>query len=333
MSSFFMDSFTQIILGVSVAHVALNKTVSTKKIVLLGAVVATLPDLDIYIAKIFNDPLTEIEIHRGFSHSILFFLLLSILITFFVKRWFKEVSVKQLYTTTFLVLLTHSLLDVFTTWGTQLFWPLPQKIALKSVFVVDFFYTVPLLMGVVLGLKNKRKSFTYAGLFLSCVYLIWGLIVQNRVKHKVKKQFYVEYPSKEIKITVKPTFSNSFLWNVIVQDVDGFYISDYSIFDSNKMSFQYFPQNKNLIKDIKDPDIDRLKEISENQYIITENKNGLVFNDLRFGLLKNKDNDVQFAFSYQLIPAKKGYSVKELPKDKRDGVKLLKNIWYRIFNI
>lgn len=327
-----MDSFTQIVLGVSVAHVALNNSVSTKKIFSLGAIVATLPDLDIYFAKLFNDPLTEIEIHRGFSHSILFFLLLSILITFLVKRWFKEVSVKQLYTTIFLVLLTHSLLDVFTTWGTQLFWPISKKIALKSIFVVDLFYTIPLLMGVVLGLKNKRKSFTYAGLFLSSLYLIWGLIIQQVVKSRVEDQFYRKFPSKNIKTTVKPTFSNSFLWNVIVQDVDGFYISDYSIFDSKEMSFQYFPQNKELIDQIKDSNINRLKEISENQYIITENKYGLVFNDLRFGLLKNTDSDVQFAFSYQLIPSKNGYSVKEIPKDKRDGMQLLKNIWLRLIN-
>ena len=328
-----MDSFTQIVLGVSVAHVALNKSVSTKKIVLLGAVVATLPDLDIYIAKIFNDPLTEIEIHRGFSHSILFFLLLSVAITYLLKNAFKETTKKQLFITTFLVLLTHSLLDVFTTWGTQLFWPFPKKIALKSIFVVDFFYTIPLLMGVVLGLMNKRKTFTYAGLFLSSMYLIWGLIIQQVIKSRVEDQFYTQYPSKNIKTTVKPTFSNSFLWNVIIQDVDGFYISDYSIFDSKQMSFQYFPQNKKLIDHINDTNINRLKEISENHYIITKNKNGLVFNDLRFGLLKNTDNDVQFAFSYQLIPSKNGYSVKELPKDKRDGMQLLKNIWYRIFNI
>ncbi|MEG0916640.1 MAG: metal-dependent hydrolase [Myroides sp.] len=328
-----MDSFTQIVLGVSVAHVALNNSVSTKKIFLLGAIVATLPDFDIYFAKLFNDPLTEIEIHRGFSHSILFFLLLSILITFFVKRWFKEVSIKQLYTTIFLVLLTHSLLDVFTTWGTQLFWPINDKMALKSVFVVDLFYTVPLLMGIVLGLKNKQKIFTYAGLILSSMYLVWGLVIQQVVKSKVEDQFYAQFSSKNIKTTVKPTFSNSFLWNVIVQDVDGFYISDYSIFDSKEMSFQYFPQNKKLIDHLNDDNINRLKEISENQYIITENKNGLVFNDLRFGLLKNNDSDVQFAFSYQLIPSKNGYSVKELPKDKRDGIQLLKNIWFRIFNI
>lgn len=332
MSSFFMDSFTQIVLGVSVAHVALNSSVPKKKIVFLGAAVATLPDLDIYFVKIFNDPLTEIEIHRGFSHSILFFLLLSVLITLLFKKAFKETSKRQLFITTFLILLTHSLLDVFTTWGTQLFWPFPQKIALKSIFVVDLFYTIPLLMGVVLGLKNKRKSFSYAGLFLSSVYLVWGLIVQQIVKSKVEGQFHTQFPLKNIKITVKPTFSNSFLWNVIVQDIDGFYISDYSIFDSKEISFHYFPQNKNLIDHIKDVNINRLKEISENQYIITKNENGLIFNDLRFGVLKSNAYDVQFAFSYQLIQTKNGYSVKELPKDNRDGILLLKNLWLRLTN-
>ena len=327
-----MDSFTQIVLGVSVAHVALNKNVSTKKIFLLGTIVATLPDLDIYIAKIFNDPLTEVEIHRSFSHSIIFFILFGFLLTFLIKKWFVEVSKKQLYITIFLILLTHSLLDVFTTWGTQLLWPFPKKFALKSVFVVDLFFTIPLLMGVILGLKNKRKFFTYAGLILSSMYLVWGLTVQQIVKSKVENQFYTKYLSKNIKTTVKPTFSNSFLWNVIIEDADGFYISDYSIFDSKDMEFQYFPQNKNLIDHIKDHNINRLKEISENQYLITQNKNGLVFNDLRFGLLKNDGNKVQFAFSYQLIPTEKGYAIKELPKDKRDGMQLLKNIWFRIFN-
>lgn len=327
-----MDSITQIILGVSVAHVALNNNVSTKKIFLLGAIVATLPDLDIYLAKLFNDPLTEIEIHRGFSHSIIFFLLLSVLITYLFKNSFKETTKKQLFLTTFLILLTHSLLDVFTTWGTQLFWPLNDKIALKSIFVVDLFYTVPLLIGVVLGLKNKKKWFTYAGLFLSSIYLFWGLIIQNKVKNNFEKQFLVQNTSKNIKITVKPTFSNSFLWNVIIQDSEGFYISDYSIFDSKQMLFQYFPQNKHLIDQLNDENINRLKEISENQYTITENKNGLVFNDLRFGLLKKSDESVQFAFSYQLIHTKNKYQVKELPKNKRDGMLLLKNIWLRLIN-
>lgn len=327
-----MDSLTQAVLGIAVAHAGFSNKISRKKTMLFGAIVATLPDLDIYLAKFFNDPLTEIELHRGFSHSILFFLVLAGVISWLFQKYFDTVSFKRLYFTTFFILLTHSLLDVFTTWGTQLFWWFPEKFALKSIFVVDVFYTLPLLIGVVLGLRKRKTSWTYLGIFVSSLYLIWGLIAQSVVKQAVRKQFLENNTETIQQITVKPTFSNSILWNVIIETADGFYLSDRSLFDKNLMEFQYFPHRHHLIDTIKtDQNIQRLITISENQYIITQNEIGLIFNDLRFGLLKNETDNIQFAFSYQLIPTNSGFEVKELPKDKRDGKELLKNIWNRIF--
>lgn len=327
-----MDSITQIVLGIAVAHVCLDAKVGWKKTVALGAIVATLPDLDIYVAKFFQDPLTKIEIHRGLSHSILFFVFFSAFISYLIRRFFKEIHFFKLYITVFLILLTHSLLDVFTTWGTQLFWPYNEKFALKSVFVVDVFYTIPLLIFVVLGLKKHSKKLTYIGLIISFLYLIWGLIAQNNIRNKAMLDFENQYNENVLKTTVKPTFSNSVLWNVIIETSDGFYLSDRSLFEKQKMKFQYFPRNEAFIQNLADENINRLKTITENQYTITNNEKGLVFNDLRFGLLKNDANDIQFAFSYQLIPTKNGFKVEEMPKSKRDGVQLLKNIWTRIFN-
>lgn len=327
-----MDSITQAILGVAVANVTLNKNTTLKKQIALGVVFATIPDLDIFIAKFWNDPLTELEIHRSFSHSILFFISLSFLAAAFLKKWFGYETFKTLFISIFCVLTTHSLLDIFTTWGTQILWPYPTKFAIKSIFVVDLFYTIPLAMGVYLGLKNKRRSFTFAGLFLSSCYLVWGVFVQNWVKNSVKEQFFYQNPSKNMQITVKPTFSNSFLWNVLIQTNEGFFIGDYSVFDKKPIQLQYFPQNNHLIAGKNDTNINRLKKISSNQYIITKNNKGFVFNDLRFGLLKNNRENVQFAFSYQLISTKNGYEVYEIKKDRKDGVQLLKNIWFRLAN-
>src|SRR5690554_8220240 len=109
-----MDSLTQAVLGIAVAHAGFSNKISRKKTMLFGAIVATLPDLDIYLAKFFNDQLTEIELHRGFSHSILFFLVLAGAISWLFQKYFDTVSFKRLYVTTFFILLTHSLLDVFT---------------------------------------------------------------------------------------------------------------------------------------------------------------------------------------------------------------------------
>lgn len=326
-----MDSLTQIILGVAIAHVGLRGKENWKKTLALGAVLGTLPDLDVYFSKILQDSLAEIELHRGFSHSILFFILLSCVITPFIKKSFKEVSTVRLLITVFSILLTHSLLDVFTTWGTQILWPLETKFAFKSIFVVDITYTIPLLMGVVLGLKNKRITFTYAGLFISSLYLVWGLIAQNIIKNRVENQFTNQFSNEILHLTAKPTFSNSFLWNVIVQTNDGFYLSDSMLFESEEIKFQFFPQNKQFIDGYySDVNLKRLIKISENQYVISQNEKGFVFNDLRFGLLKNEGNEVQFAFSYQLIPSNEGFVVQDLLKDKKDGMKLLKNIWFRI---
>lgn len=326
-----MDSLTQAILGIAVAHVGFSNSVSKTKTILFGAVVATIPDLDIYLAKLFNDPLTEIELHRGFSHSILFFLLLAGIICF-LKPFFKNVSLSKFYFITFFVLLTHSLLDVFTTWGTQLLWWHPQKIALKSVFVVDFFYTVPLLIGLISGLKKNNTQKTKIGLLVSSLYLCWGLFAQSMIKSTAENQFKASLQKTIDKITIKPTFSNTILWNVLIETKDGYYLADRSLFDKNSIKFQYYPNQHHLIKHIaKDKNIQRLITISEQQYIITTNEKGLVFNDLRFGLLKKDQNNVQFAFSYQLIPTNNGIQVQELPKDHRDGKQLLKNIWNRIF--
>ena len=70
-----MDSLTQIVLGASVAEVTLGKKVGNKAM-LWGAIAGTIPDLDV-IVKQFTDIVTANEMHRGFTHSILFSVLMS----------------------------------------------------------------------------------------------------------------------------------------------------------------------------------------------------------------------------------------------------------------
>ncbi|WGU68133.1 metal-dependent hydrolase [Capnocytophaga canimorsus] len=70
-----MDSLTQIVLGASIGEAMLGKKLGNKA-PLYGAIAGTIPDLDVFVGKLY-DPITAITIHRGFSHSILFFLILS----------------------------------------------------------------------------------------------------------------------------------------------------------------------------------------------------------------------------------------------------------------
>ena len=79
-----MDSLTQIALGAAVGEVVLGKKIGNKAM-LWGAIAGTIPDLDVY-QSLFYDKLTANELHRGFSHSILFSIIFAPILAWLVKQ-------------------------------------------------------------------------------------------------------------------------------------------------------------------------------------------------------------------------------------------------------
>lgn len=62
-----MDSITQAALGAAVGGAVLGKRLGRKAIV-IGALLGTLPDLD--VALDYGDAIANVTEHRGFSHSL-----------------------------------------------------------------------------------------------------------------------------------------------------------------------------------------------------------------------------------------------------------------------
>jgi len=142
-----MDSFTQIVLGIATAELVAGKKLQNK-IFLYGAILGTLPDLDIVVGKFMND-VDGVAIHRGLSHSLFLFLFLTPLLGILISKIEKGViDFKKASWMVFLCLVTHVLLDMFTSWGTQILWPLEYRFAFKTIFVIDPLYTIPLLVSL-----------------------------------------------------------------------------------------------------------------------------------------------------------------------------------------
>ena len=142
-----MDSLTQAALGAAIGEATLGKHIGNKGAV-LGAIVATIPDLDVAL-YLFYDKFEMLSIHRGFSHSIVFSMIGAFLIAYVLQRikWTKMVSYLKLWIFTWLTLFTHILLDAFTSYGTQLFLPFTdRRISFDSINIVDPIYTIPLLV-------------------------------------------------------------------------------------------------------------------------------------------------------------------------------------------
>ncbi|MCG3882298.1 metal-dependent hydrolase [Psychrobacter sp. Ps3] len=184
-----MDSLSQIVLGASVQGALLGKY-QGRKAYLYGAILGTLPDLDVLIS--YPDPISDMTYHRSFSHSLFVLSAVGIAGAWLISRYHHwrnmplPYSTRRLALAMTLVLTTHPILDSFTVYGTQLFWPLQDPlqmtpISIASVFIIDPLYTLPLLIALIVGLvKGRRLGIFHKGLLARCQrFAVWMLIVSS----------------------------------------------------------------------------------------------------------------------------------------------------------
>ncbi len=334
-----MDSLTQIVLGGAVGEAVLGKRVGNKA-VLWGAIGGTIPDLDAVLGKFLNT-VSYLDIHRGFSHSIVFAILIAPILGFLIHKIYKNKKETNSWGWTQLMfwsIFTHPLLDIFTTWGTRLFWPLDWRISLQSIFVIDPLYTIPflfcLIMVLTLNKKSKsRRKWNKIGLIYSTSYLFLALIFKGYVNQQFEKQLkennieYVDFNSR-------PTPLNIVLWTFNIEKEDRFDIGYYGLFDSSKtLKLRSFPKNKELLNPYRNnKQVERLIFLTRGQYIIEKAENGIYMHDLRFGMLDSFDEkNKEWAFTYVIQSTKDGIKITEKEKSFKDSKAAMSNLWKRIW--
>lgn len=310
-----MDSLTQIVLGAATAEAVVGKKMGNKAL-LLGAIAGTIPDLDV-LASPFLSTVQELTFHRSFSHSFVFVLLGGWLFAYLTQKIFKwqSVSVRDLFWVYALAFLTHILLDTCTTWGTQLLWPFSTYgFALYNVFVVDPHYTLPFLAFVIALMFFKpenpwRSRLNWIGISLSTLYLLAGLVLQQRAK-SVFEQNLSEQGIKATEIITKTTPFNIILWSCSVKTPTGYYTGFYSFLDADEQEqFSFEPTNQELLSPyMTEPDILTLIQVSKGFYTVDTIPGGIVLNDLRFGKFNgwqgNEKGD--YVFKYEIKPTDDG---------------------------
>lgn len=326
-----MDSLSQIVLGAATFALVKDKEIG-KKALLYGAILGTIPDLDILINPFFNT-IEQLSIHRAFSHSIFFSLLLSLLFA----KWFSnkyKTSYKSWFYACFLALFTHPLLDLCTTYGTKIFYPLSNSFySFDNVFVIDPLYTIWLLIGCItlLFMKKdniKRQTIIIWSLALSTGYLFLGLCANFYATHQFKKELERQNITFE-KIKVVPTPFNTILWQSIVKTKEGLYYADYSLLDSkSKIDFHYEKNNVDFIKSKK-----AIKELEPffnftEGFELAKNENGKMhIYGTKFGLINIENGEAKFIFP--LVFNKNGtYELSQKRPD--DFSKILKRLFIRL---
>lgn len=328
-----MDSLTQIVLGAAVGEAVLGEKVGNKAM-LYGAIAGTIPDLDTF-ASYFTDTVTALEIHRGFTHSIIFSVVFAPIFGWLVSLWEKNASWQGWSWLFFWGFLTHPLLDAHTTWGTQLFWPLDLRLAYKNIFVIDPLYTIPFLIFVILAMRQKRTSpqrrkLNNLGLIISSAYMAITLILKGITYHQFTKALQQQNISYS-EIETKPSPFNSILWTANVDTQNAYLIGHYSLLDSQPIQFASYPKNHQWLGNLKEEEkIKQLIKITKGWYTITKDQDKLYLNDLRFGLLSLSPNAKNFAFSFLLEKKNGEVIVTEKEKNTQDAKRLMSDLWQRI---
>lgn len=331
-----MDSLTQIVLGAAVGEAVLGKKVGNKAM-FYGAIAGTIPDLDV-LANYLTDTVTAIEWHRGLSHSIFFSVLFAPIFGWLIFKLERNgpATWKDWSWLMFWGLFTHPILDAFTTWGTQLFWPFDLRLAFQSIFVIDPLYTLPFLMFLIMALRQKRDSplrrrYNTLGLIVSSAYLGLTLVLKGIAFKKITDSLDSQGIAYH-EMDVRPSPFNTILWSANVDAGDAYLIGNYSFFDNNPVQFRSYPKNHELLGVMAGNEkVLRLINITEGWFTINRKDGQLFFNDLRFGLMSLDPEETQFAFNYKLVSKEGELLVEETPKLKRDANKLLFALWGRMW--
>ncbi|EDM45134.1 integral membrane protein [unidentified eubacterium SCB49] len=328
-----MDSLTQIVLGAAVGEAVLGKRVGNRA-ALYGAIAGTIPDLDVFV-KPFVDTVTALEWHRGITHSILFSVFMAPAFGWLVSRWEKSASWRQWAWLFFWGFLTHPLLDAHTTWGTQLFWPFDLRLAYKNIFVIDPLYTLPFLIFLILALWRKRadpkrRRLNNIGLWVSSLYLLLTLGLKGFTFLKFESAL-AEQGINYTEIETKPAPLQTVLWTANVDAGDHFLIADYSLFDSQPITFYKHPKKHELISEIKShPKLQRMIKLTNGWFAISEKEGVLYFNDLRFGVLSADPKSQDYVFAFKMEQKGDALIFTENEKKPGDAKQLMSELWTRI---
>jgi inner membrane protein len=294
-----MDSLTQIVLGAAVGEAVAGRKMGAKA-ALWGAVGGTIPDLDVFL-RFFYDPLDAALVHRGFSHSLLFALLAGLALAFVSRKLSKkDYSRKMWFWLWFLSIVTHPILDIFTNYGTQFFWPFDWRLTFNSVFVIDPLYTIPFMILLIGALFMKRESkrrriWNYTGIIYSSLYLLWGVGVKLFVYSNTNSYFeQANIHPKRAMVTPMPL--TSFYWDLIVEDDSNYYIGYKSLFAPfDPKQLEVFPKNHHLLKNLRwkgNSRIAEIEHITNGFYAVEPRQDSLIIHDLRFGTTTTITNGV-----------------------------------------
>ncbi|SEH60961.1 inner membrane protein [Rheinheimera pacifica] len=322
-----MDSLTQLALGAAVAATVMGKTPGSRlKTVLTGAVLGTLPDLDVVID--YGDVVSNMVLHRTESHAVFYQTLVSPVLAWLAALLCQQ---RQYYwrwlLATWLILLTHTAIDAMTVYGTQFGLPFTNTpFAVGSIFIIDPLYTLPLLLGLGYYLLSKPRGLAVNGgaLVVSSAYMLWSVAAQQHVSNVAQHSLYQQQLDYQ-QMLVTPAPLTTLLWRIVVITEQGYAEGFYSLLDTTpEISFTHVIRDHSLKQQYAGlKPVQQLHWFSRGFYTVQQQGDTLLLTDLRMG------QEGSYAFEF-VVDLQNNAPVHQLPM-RRDMTVALPWLWQRMW--
>jgi inner membrane protein len=332
-----MDSITHLFLGGAIVA-AIVPARHRRAALLAGAALNTLPDLDVFPLALCDDPIVRMTWHRGATHSwlVLPFVAWGIW-AFFRGRGGRVAEAPTRWWWAILAcLMAHPLIDAFTVYGTQLFWPLPMPpLMWSSLFIIDPLFTLPWLLACVVAWFARERIVAQrallTGITLGVAYVGWSLLAKSLVERAARPALAA------LGLRDAPSFSvpmpfNTLLWRVVAMTPDGFVEGEHSLVaDHGAMVFRAHASDTQALDAASElPAVVRVLWFNHHFAKAQVRDGVLVLSDLRMG----SEPDYSFRFAVAMHAGNQWQPLqppRQLPFvwKSRPGVDVL---WSRIWN-
>lgn len=303
-----MDSITHIALGACIGEAFFEKGFG-KKAMLWGALAQSIPDID-FVASFWLSTADDLLVHRGFTHSILFALLIVPIMALIAEKIHRPHNISYKKWALFFAaeVFMHLFLDAFNNYGIG--WLVPfneHRFSFNILYVADPFFSIwPGVAFVVLLILHRfhglRPFFWKMGLIVPLVYLLYCCYNKYYIDRKVNEVFAQQNIPHQRYFTT-PTPLNNWLWYVVAGNDSGYYVGYRSVFDLQEgMDFNFFPRNDSVLNPVDQFEyLQKLVRFSQEFYTVEKWGDTIVFNDLRFGQILGWHNPKEkFVFHYFL---------------------------------
>ena len=328
-----MDSLTQAVLGGAVTYAVLGRRLG-RRVMLYGAALGTLPDLDVFID--FGGPIENMTYHRGFSHSLFVQALLTPILAWLFSRprTLTDPLFLRWCLAIYLCFVTHTLADTLTVYGTQILWPFTDHPFAHSIlFIVDPVYTGPLLVACicVLFIRDVGQAIRLNAWMLgvSTLYLVWSTGAKIALDQAVETALAQRGIIPEVYESA-PAPLNTLLWRGVAVQGDRYYEIWASVFDGiDQVQIMEYPRNLSLLASVADhPSVQRLRWFTKGQYKAWQDGDLVYLSDLRMGV------EGAYVFNFE-VGRQQGTEIVLGQFDQleqRPDLERLPLLWQRIFD-